>query len=221
MVQFSVSLSLTQKSHMLMQRLIVKFRAFSGEMILLFWLLFMLLLVSLKLFPNEEVLFKLGSNFRDTLINGQIKVLLNFNLLMMMEWPLLVMIATFVVRGRRVVVNFCFMRLEATLIMSRLWNLNMLLCDVFKFLSNWLSVLVNNRLRLDAKMGVKSAHLSVLILLWLFNAVEIVGLVSAVVLMEVVLALGERVAKVVSASFVILFESVEFFGDVVLAIRRR
>ena len=126
------------------------------------------------------------------------------------------------------------MRLEPTLVMrfkvlifrlvvivsSRLWNhLNMLLLrDVFKLLSNWLSMVVmNNWFRMNAKMWVKSAHLS-LVVLWFFFDSVIFGLMS--VLVEV-LALGNSVAKVVSATFAILFESVEFFGGVVLAIWRR
>ena len=126
------------------------------------------------------------------------------------------------------------MRLEPTLVMrfkvlifrlvvivsSRLWNhLNMLLLrDVFKLLSNWLSMVVmNNWFRMNAKMWVKSAHLS-LVVLWFFFDSVIFGLMS--VLVEV-LALGNSVAKVVSATFAILFESVEFFGGVVFAIWRR
>ena len=127
------------------------------------------------------------------------------------------------------------MRLKSTLVMrfevlifrgvvivsSRLWNhlsMLLLLLDVFKLLSNWLSmVVVNNRFRLNAKMWVKSAHLSLVVWFFFFDSV-IFGLMSVLVK---VLALGNSVAKVVSATFVILFESVEFFGGVVLAIWRR
>jgi len=201
---------------------------FSGEVVFVIWL-FILMLMTLKLFPNVKVLFMLGSKFWDTLIKGQIRVL-NFDLFAMVDWPILGMIATFVVRGRRIVVHFNFMRLESTLIMTWLWQINnmffFLLSDMFELFSNWFGVMVNNRLRLDAKMGVKSAHLSMLnILFWFFNAMVVALILfrlimSLMVSMEVVLALGNSVAKVVSASFGVLIESVDFFGDVVFAIWR-
>ena len=92
MVHFSVSVSFAQVSDVLVQRLIVQFRVFSKVVLLG-------LLMARQLFLHEEVLFELGSNFRDTLIRGQIRVL-NFDFFLVFKRPILGMIATFVVQGR-------------------------------------------------------------------------------------------------------------------------